>query len=256
LHQLDVVTTFLNGTLSEDVVMEIPEGFPQAGNPLKACRIKRALYGLKQAPKAWYSRIDSWLLAQGLTRSKYDPNLYYWTKDEKRTFILLYVDDLLITGDNHERIASLIAAVKREFRMTDLGYAALYLGAEIQRRKDGILLTQTAYIRKLLDKFGLSNCNSSLLPMDPSLHLQRTMDTPKIDAEFYHFLVGSLIYVTNTRPDVCYAISCVAKYMASPKQAHFQAAKRILRYLKGTVNYGLLFPSSPTTVYHTFTDAD
>jgi hypothetical protein len=256
LHQLDVVTAFLNGTLSEDVVMEIPEGFPQAGNPLKACRIKRALYGLKQAPKAWYSRIDSWLLAQGLTRSKYDPNLYYSTKDGKRTFILLYVDDLLITGDDHEKIASLIAALKLEFRMTDLGNAALYLGAEIQWRDDGILLTQAAYIQKLLNKFGLSNCNSSLLPMDPSLHLQRIMDTSKVDAELYRSLVGSLIYVTNTRPDVCYAVSCVARYMTSPEQAHFQAAKRILRYLKGTMNHGLLFPSSTTIAFHTFTDAD
>jgi len=214
LHQLDVIIAFLNGNLDEDVVMEIPEGFPHAENPLKACRIRRALYGLKQAPKAWYSRIDAWLKSQGYTRSEYNPNLYFATREGKRVFILLYVDDLLITGNDHERISSLKAALKRDFKMTDLGLADIYLGAEIRRRKMGILLTQTSYIRKLLVKFGMTSCNSSELPMDPNLHLQKSMDSLAIDPEIYRSLVGSLIYLTNTRPDICFAVSTVARYMA------------------------------------------
>lgn len=102
LHQMDVVTAFLNGMLHDDVLMEIPEGFPEANNPSKICRVKRALYGLKQAPRAWYARIDTWLISQGYTKSQSDPNLYYAMQDGKRVFILLYVDDLLITGDDTE----------------------------------------------------------------------------------------------------------------------------------------------------------
>jgi hypothetical protein len=256
IHQLDVCTAFLNGTLNEDVVMEIPEGFPYAGNPLKACRVKRALYGLKQSPKAWYSRIDAWLISQGLTRSEYDPNLYFSTRNGKRTFILLYVDDLLITGDDSERIANLKDALKREFEMTDLGAANVYLGAEIRRCARGILLTQTSYIHKLLAKYGLTNCNPSQLPMDPNLTLQRQMNSEAVDTELYRSMVGSLIYVTNTRPDICYAVSTVARYMDSPQTPHLQAAKRILRYLQGTADFGLFFSSDNSEQFHTYTDAD
>ena len=120
LHQLDVKTAFLNGVLNGDVLMEIPEGFPNAGDPTKVYRVKRALYGRKQAPRAWYFRIDTWLTKQGYIRNKYDPNLYFATKEGKRVFILLYVDDLLITGDDKNRIAALKDALKREFDMTDI----------------------------------------------------------------------------------------------------------------------------------------
>jgi hypothetical protein len=236
--------------------MEIPDGFPCAGNPLKVCKIKRALYGLKQAPKAWYARIDAWLISQGLTRSQYDPNLYFSTKNGKRTFILLYVDDLLITGDDFDFIAQLKAALKREFEMTDLGDANIYLGAEIHRGLYGILLTQSHYIKKLLDKFGLTACNPSQLPMDPNLTLQKDMGSEYADPELYRSLVGSLIYLTNTRPDICYAVSNVARYMAAPQIPHYQAAKRILRYLRGTADFGLLFPSNNSELLHTYTDAD
>jgi hypothetical protein len=126
LHQLDVVTAFLNGNIQEDVIMEIPEGFPGAGDPSKVCKIKRALYGLKQAPKAWHQRIDAWLVSQGLMRSKQDPNLYFGTSNGRKIIILLYVDDLLLTGDDKDRIKQLILALKQEFAMTDLGDARIY----------------------------------------------------------------------------------------------------------------------------------
>jgi histone deacetylase 1/2 len=256
LHQMDVITAFLNGTINEDVLMEIPEGFPEFGNPTRVCRIKRALYGLKQAPKAWYSRIDAWLTSQGYTRSKYDPNLYFATKDGKRVFILLYVDDLLITGDDKERIAQLKAALKQEFAMTDLGHAKQYLGAEILRFPHGILITQSAYIRKLLQRFGMENCNMSQLPMDPNVQLQKHMGTDTVNPELYRSLVGSLIYLTNTRIDISYAVGCVARYMDFPEVAHLNAAKRILRYLNGTINHGLFMSSDNNEEYHAYADAD
>ena len=200
--------------------------------------------------------MDAWLRNQGFTRSQYDPNLYFATKEGKRVFILLYVDDLLITGDDEQRIGALKDALKKEFEMTDMGLASIYLGAEIRRLHNGILVTQTGYIQKLLERFGMTACNSSQLPMDPHLQLQKSTGTCLVDPELYRSMVGSLIYLTNSRPDVCYAVACVARYMTQPELVHLQAAKRILRYLKGTMNHGLFFSSDSSHEYHTYADAD
>ena len=246
LYQMDVITAFLNGTLLEDIYMEIPNGFPNAGDITKVCKINKALYGLKQAPKAWYERIDSWLIAQGLCRSSTDPNLYYSNHNGKITILLLYVDDLLITGDNYEEISRLKQALHQEFEMTDLGYATNYLGAEIHNRSDIIFICQSSYIKKLLKKFQMNNCNSTRLSVNPNSHLQKQMDSEPIDHTTYKSLVGSLRYLTNTRPDISYAVECVSHFMEHPELAHFQAAQKILRYLKGTSNYGLFLPSRNT----------
>lgn len=140
--------------------------------------------------------------------------------------------------------------------MTDLGEARLYLGAEITRYPDGILLTQTQYIKKLLQRFGMETCNLSLLPMDPQLQLQKSTGTVEVNPELYRSLIGSLIYLTNTRPDVSYAVGCVARYMDHPEHMHLQAAKRILRYLKGTMFHGLFLSASNFEEYFTYADAD
>ena len=169
LSQLDVITAFLNGTLQEDIFMEVPDGFPSADDISKVCKVNKALYGLKQSPKAWYERIDTWLLSQGLYQSEYDPNLYYLIQNKKIIILLLYVDDLLITGDNFEEIARLKTEFKKEFEMTDLGEASTYLGAEIMRGLHGIFISQKAYIMKLLKKFNMLECNSSLLQADPKV---------------------------------------------------------------------------------------
>ena len=147
---MDVITAFLNGTLHEEIFMEIPPGFPFVGDSSKVCKINKALYGLKQAPKEWYDRINTWFLQQGLVRSKNDPNLYFSDKNGKLMILLLYIDDLLITGDNQEEISCLKCALQEEFEMTDLGEASNYLGAKIHRNKNGIFIGQRAYIQKLL----------------------------------------------------------------------------------------------------------
>ena len=209
---------FLNSTLHEEIFMEIPPGFPFAGNSSKVCKINKALYGLKQAPKEWYDRINTWLLQQ--TRSENDPNLYFSDKNGKLTILLLYVDDLLITGDNQEEISRLKCALQEEFEMTDLGEANNYLGAEIHRNENGIFIRQRAYIQKLLQKFDLFDCNPTNIPMDPKVQLQKNTGSGKTDTMTYRSLVGSLLYLANTRPDICYAVSCVSKYMDDPKIDH------------------------------------
>lgn len=123
------------------------------------------------------------------------------------------MDDLLIIGNNIEEIERLKKSLSLEFKMSDMGLARIYLGAKIRRLHNGILLTKSAYIQKLLERFGLARCNPSLLPMDPHLQLHKNMDTNLVDPEMYRSLVGSLIYLTNTRLDVSFAVGCVARYM-------------------------------------------
>ena len=128
---------------------------------------------------------------------------------------------------------------------------------EISRHPSGIFLSQGGYISKLLEKFNLKSCNPTRLPIDPKLQLSRDMGTSKTDPEEYRSLVGSLIYLSHTRPDISYAVGSVARYMLSPETAHFQAAKKILRYLSGTANYGLLLDSSSDDcTFHSYADAD
>ena len=140
--------------------------------------------------------------------------------------------------------------------MTDLGSAQTYLGVEIEHHPTGIFLHQRTYIKKLLEKFNLQQYNSVKLPMDPKTRLQKNMGSPTIDTQLYRSLVGSLIYLTNTRSDICYAVSCVSRYMDQPQELHLIAAKRILRYLSGTCNYGFFLLANRNTTLATFVDVD
>ena len=204
--------------------MEVPDGFPGADDISKVCKVNKVLYGLKQSPKAWYERTDTWLLSQGLYRSEYDPNLYHLIQDKKIIILLLYVDDLLITGDNFEEIARLKTELKKEFEMTDLGEASTYLSAKIMRGPHGIFISQKAYIRKLLKKFNMLECNSLFLPADPKVQLSKHMETATTNLETYRSIVGSLIYLMNTRPDISFAVGNVSRYMENSEIAHLQAA--------------------------------
>ena len=253
---MDVVTAFLNEHLDEEIYMEIHDGFPGAGDPTKVCKINRALYDLKQAPKSWYERIDTWFVIQGLKRSQNNPNLYYSLTNGKYVIILLYVDDLLITRDNLEEISRLQTELQKEFEMSDLGIAQNYLVVEIEYHPSGIFLHQREYIKKLLERFNLQNYNSAKLPMDPKAQLQKNMGSPSVGSQLYRSLVGSLIYLTNIRSDICYAMSCVSRYMDKPEEIHLAAAKRIFRSLSGTSDYGLFLLADNNNTLNTFADAD
>ena len=220
IHQMDVITAFLNGDLTDEVYMEIPEGFPEAGNPTKVCRLKRALYGLRQAPQVWYDKINTWLQQQNLRQSDLDPNLFYSVENGQYTIVLIYVDDMLITGDNETKILALQRALTDAFEMTDVGIAHEYLGVKFENRTSRIWIHQRAYINKLLQKFRMQDCVTCNLPMDPGLQLQKDMQSPSFDLQLYRSLVGSLIYLTNTRPDICYAVSYLSRYMDLPQDKH------------------------------------
>jgi hypothetical protein len=180
LGHLSVITAYLNGLLLEDVYMIISSCFPKAR---QICKLNRALYGLKQASRAWYIRIDAYFQKTGLTRSNEDPNLYFSTRKGKHTLLLLYVDDIISTGDDEQNIKELKKDLMHAFKMTDLGPAHYYLG--VKQRPKGIYFHQRGSILKFLDHFGMTKCTSLNIPMNPITKLQKDTKIAPIDSKLY-----------------------------------------------------------------------
>ncbi|KAL4018546.1 hypothetical protein IC575_022144 [Cucumis melo] len=208
LFQMDVKNAFLNGTLSEEVYMKPPPG--TSTPPHKVCLLRRALYGLKQAPQAWFATFSSTITQLGCTFSPHDTALFTHHTPQGIVLLLLYVDDMIITGNDPQAISDLQHYLGQHFEMKDLGSLNYFLGLEVSRRSD----------------------------------------------DLYRQLVGSLIYLTVTRPDIAYVVHIVSQFMAAPRTIHFTAVLRILRYIKGTLGHGLQFSSQSSLVLSGYSDAD
>lgn len=257
LHQLDVKSAFLNGVLKEEVYVDQPEGFVIKGEEIKVYKLKKALYGLKQAPRAWYGEIDSYFIGQGFERSQNEPTLYI--KVEGKTEILivsLYVDDLVFTGSNESLIKKFKEEMMKKYEMSDLGLLHYFLGIEIIQNEDGIFISQKKYAKTILKKFGMEGCNSVPTPLVVNEKLQKEDGSKEVDASIYRSLVGSLLYLTATRPDIMYAASLLSRFMHKPTQIHFGTAKRVLRYIQGSMEYGIMFERNVVPKLYGFCDSD
>lgn len=253
IFQLDVKSAFLNGVLEEEVYVDQPEGFEREEG--KVLRLKKALYGLKQAPRAWYGRIDGYFCDQGFKRSMSEPTLYVKLKGKALLIVSLYVDDLIVTGNDLEVIKEFKHDMMNTFEMSDLGLMHYFLGMEVCQ-KEGIFISQRKYAEDLLKKFKMIGCKSVATPLIANEKLKKEDGTKKADAVAYRSLVGSLLYLTATRPDIMFATSMLSRFMQSPSQVHFGAAKRVLRYVQGTMDFGIWFNSCPHSKLIGFTDSD
>jgi len=257
IHQLDVKSAFLNGDLKEEVYLVQPEGFVKQGQEHLVCRLRKALYGLKQAPRSWYVKIDTFFLQNGFVKSKNDPNLYV-KKDEKGNVALisLYVDDLIITGSAHKLIEEIKVQLSQVFEMKDLGELHYCLGIEVWREPGKTLITQSKYTKEILKKFNMTACKAMSTPLEQNAKLYREDGSKEADGTLYRQLVGSLNYLTTTRPDIAYSVSILSQFMAKPSGNHWNAAKKVLRYLKGTVNLGIMYTDESDVVLTGFSDSD
>ena len=265
LEQLDVKTAFLHGELDEKIYMKQPEGFEVEGKEDQVCLLKKSLYGLKQSPRQWYKRFDSFMLGHGFSRSKYDSCVYFRKlNDGSFTYLLLYVDDMLIAAKNLAEIHQLKALLSGEFEMKDLGAAKKILGMEIRRDRGvgKLFLTQENYLKKVLERFGMHDAKSVSTPLASHFRLSAAQSpTSKEEENYmarvpYSRAVGSIMYaMVCTRPDISQAVSVVSRYMANPGKEHWQAVKWILRYLKGTLNTCLEFGRNDNTLVG-FVDSD
>lgn len=200
---------------------------------------------MKQAPRAWNKRIDEFLIQLGFKKCTVEYGVYVMnSKDSGMLIICLYVDDLLLTGSDPEEIKEFKLTLNQEFEMTDLGELSYFLGLEFVKTEEGMIMHQQKYVLEILDRFGLIECKSISNPCETSSKLEECSEEEKVDATMYKQLVGSLRYLCNSRPDICYAVGVISRFMNEPRKSHLIAAKRILRYVKGTANYGLVFPAN------------
>lgn len=261
LHQMDVVTAFLNGKLKEEIYMLQPEGFTKGKNMV--CRLNNTLYGLKQSGREWYLEIHIELIKQGFTRSQADFSIYILNGGE--VIIALYVDDLLIASKDVSKINKVKEDLAKKFKMKDLGEAHYCLGIEVMRDKAKacVTLSQRRYIDTILKRFQMEDCKAVSTPMDPGVKLSKDM-SPQTDEEIqemanipYQKAIGSIMYLmTGTRPDLAYSVGVVSQFMANPGIQHWKALKRIFRYIQSTKDLCLTYQKTDKDYLYGYSDAD
>jgi Reverse transcriptase (RNA-dependent DNA polymerase)/gag-polypeptide of LTR copia-type/Integrase core domain/GAG-pre-integrase domain len=256
IRQLDVQNAFLHGELNEQVYMSQPPGFTDPTYPDHVCLLQKSLYGLKQAPRAWFQKLSSALLAYGFKSSAYDPSLFILTANEHSLFLLVYVDDIIITGSDPQAVQSCISTLATQFAIKDLGDLHYFLGIEVHRTDSGMILTQTKYIMDLLKKVNMIDATPCLTPMALSETFSKHVGQELEDPHQFRSVVGALQYATLTRPDISFPVNKLSQFMHRPTSAHWNAVKRILRYLCGTLNHGLHITSTSGNQIHGFSDAD
>ncbi|KAL4032606.1 hypothetical protein IC575_005686 [Cucumis melo] len=257
VYQIDVKSAFLNGHLKEEIFVAQPLGYVQRGEEEKVYKLKKALYGLKQAPRAWYSRIDSFFLKTGFQRCPYEHALYV-KEDKYGKFLIvsLYVDDLLFTGNDKFLCDDFKNSMKKEFEMSDMGLIHYFLRIEVNQNEGEIVISQQKYAHDLLKKFRMENASPCNTPMDANLKLCKDDIGEAGDPSLYRSLVGSLMYLTATRPDILFAVSMLSRFMTNPKRSHWEAGKRVLRYILGTINFGIYYKKVSESVLFGFCDSD
>lgn len=256
IYQLDVKSAFLHGELKETVFVEQPKGYEKKGSEHMVYRLQKALYGLKQAPRAWFSRIESYFINEGFDRSPSEHTLFVKKRGDNILIVSIYVDDLLFTSNDKEMVCDFKNSMKKEFDMTDLGKMRFFLGIEVLQQSDGIFICQRKYAAEVLSRFGMEKSNSVRNPIVPGQKVDKDEDGALIDATQYKQMVGSLMYLTATRPDLMFAVSLISRFMARPTQLHFAITKRILRYLKDTMDHGVFYKRGGTSDLVAFTDSD
>ncbi|KAE8706377.1 hypothetical protein F3Y22_tig00110393pilonHSYRG00025 [Hibiscus syriacus] len=256
LWQMDVKNSFLHGKLDREIYMTQPMGFQSQDHPEYVCKIRKALYGLKRAPRAWYGKIAKFLTKSGYSVTPADSSLFVKANEGKLAIVLVYVDDLIITGDDEAEILQTKENLSVRFQMKELGQLKHFIGLEVDHTHEGIFLCQHKYAKDLLKRFGMLKCKSTSTPMEPNVKICSHEGKDLEDATMYRQLVGSLIYLTLTRPDISYAVGVMSRYMQNPKKPHLEAIRRILRYVKSTIDYGLLYKKAEDCKLVSYCDVD
>jgi hypothetical protein len=248
IHQMDVKTAFLNGDLDEEIYMEQPEGFVAPGNEKKVCRLVKSLYGLKQAPKQWHLKFDQTMLTNGFKINECDKCIYIKSTDQEYVIVCLYVDDMLIMGSNIKMIKSTKDMLSRSFEMKDMGVADVILGIKIIKTSEGLTLSQSHYVEKILQRFCKGDFQQVKTPMDSSVTLEKNLGAGIQQIE-YARVIGSLLYLTScTRPDIASAVNKLSSFTSNPSTEHWNALIRVLRYLRYSVNWALHYTRYPAVL--------
>jgi len=257
LRQLDVQNAFLHGVLEEEVYMKQPPGYIDKSRPTFMCKLDKALYGLKQAPRAWYARLCGKLQMLGFQSSKADTSLFYYNRGKHTMFVLVYVDDIIVASSSQEATNALLRDLEKEFALKDLDYLHYFLGIEVKRDSQGLILSQGKYADNIIKRTGMHNCKPINTPLSSIEKLSATEGDPlgPEDATKYRSVVGAMQYLTLTRPDISFVVNKVCQFLHNPTTVHWSVVKRILWYIHGTSKLGLHIITKSMLV-SAFTDAD
>ena len=257
LLQYDIKNAFLNGELKEEIYMDIPPGYEDPTAAGKVCKLKKALYGLKQSPRAWFGRFSQTMKSLGYRQCNGEHILFSkHSSPILLTLLVVYVDDIIITGSDLKEIKELEQCLAQTFQLKQLGPLKYFLGIEFARSSEGILMTQQKYILDLLDETKHVDCRISDAPIETNHKLRLDDKDPHVEMSSYQKLIGKLLYLSHKRPDICYTVNVLSQFMHSPRVSHFQAANRVLRYLKGTTGLGITYKPTGKLDLVVYTNSD
>ncbi|CAM8912977.1 unnamed protein product [Rhodiola kirilowii] len=253
---MDVKTAFLNGFLKEDIFVEQTPGFEVPEHPDHVYVLDKALYGLKQAPWAWYERLSEYLLAHGYERGKVDKTLFLLRTDKHLLIVQVHVDDIIFGSTSDELVKSFTKLLESEFEMSMVGELTFFLGIQVRQLENGTEISQQKYLSEVVKKYGLGDSKHVNTPSSPNESLIKDDASPRTDATRYRGMIGSLLYLTTSRPDIMFSVCQCARFQAEPRETHVKAVKRILRYPKGTEKLVLWYPRVKSLRLEGFTNAD
>ena len=251
---MDVNNAFLHGDLEEEVYMKLPPGFRHS-HPNKVCRLRKSLYGLKQAPCCWFKKLSDALLKFGFIQSYDDYSLFCNSSKGIQLCVLIYVDDLLLSGNNSRMVQKFKEYLSKCFSMKDLGKLKYFLGIEVSRGPEGIFLSQRKYTFDIIADTGNLGCKPAATPLEQNHQLGKVESPVLADPRKYRRLVGRL-YLLHTRPELSYLVHVLSQYMQTPKEAHWEVAQRVVRFLKNSPGQGIMLSSSKDMSLTIYCDSD
>ncbi|GJT85947.1 putative ribonuclease H-like domain-containing protein [Tanacetum coccineum] len=256
VYQMDVKSAFLYGTIDEEVYVSQPPGFVDPDHPKKVYKVVKALYGLHQAPRAWYATLSTFLEEHGYRRGTIDKTLFI-KKDKKDIMLVqVYVDDIIFGSTKKSWCDEFEALMKGRFQMSSMGELIFFLGLQVKQKTDGIFISQDKYVADMLKKFDLASVKTAITPMETKMALTKDEEADDVDVHLYRSMIGSLMYLTASRPDIMFAVCVCSRFQVTPKTSHLNAVKRIFKYLKGKPNLGLWYPRESSFDLEAFSDSD
>ncbi|KAH9679831.1 hypothetical protein KPL71_026290 [Citrus sinensis] len=256
LYQMDVKSAFLNGYILEEVYVKQPPDFENDKFPNHVYKLLKALYGLKQAPRAWYDRLKNFLLENDFSMGKADTTLFVKHKNQDILIVQIYVDDIIFGSTNELLCEEFSSCMSKEFEMSMMGELKYFLGLQIKQNEEGIFINQAKYVKDLLKRFGIDDSKTKNTPMSTTTKLDKDEKGKEVDIKMYRGMIGSLLYLTASRPDIMFSVCLCARFQSCPKESHLLAVKRIFRYLSGTIDIGLWYPRGTHIDLTCFSDAD
>ncbi|GJV72800.1 putative ribonuclease H-like domain-containing protein [Tanacetum coccineum] len=262
VYQMDVKSAFLYGKIEEEVYVCQPPGFEDPEFPDRVYKVEKGgggpkkFVGLHQAPRAWYETLSTYLLDNGFQRGQIDKTLFIKRVKSDILLVQVYVDDIIFGSTKKKLCTEFEKLMHKKFQMSSIGELTFFLGLQVTQKDDGIFISQDKYVDEILKKFGFSTVKTASTPMETSKPLLKDAEAEDVDVHLYRSMIGSLMYLTSSRPDIMFVVCACARFQVTPKVSHLHAVKRIFRYLKGQPKLGLWYPKDSPFDLEAYSDSD